>query len=495
MWWLCVRFPSLILDSLGLRELAEPAIVTEQQKVIQANQAAAHHGIKSGQSIATALSLYPDIQALQRQPERELQLLEQTAVWAYRFSPAVSIDSELNSIHLELHGSLRLFKGFNRLFHYLSRGLEKRQLHYWCGLAHNPSAAYLMSYGENTPGYYRRSSATLDSQKIQSLLHTLPVSLLPVEKKIKQALHSMGIKQLKPLFELPVTSLGKRFGHNFCELMAYLKGEKEERKPLFVPPEFFSSSRYFAGGLDNKQHLQQPIHDLLNELKNYLRLRQLINRELCWRLQYFDDSYEPLTLQTSRQFFSQRSLFEITQLKLEPLKLKENIESLSLHCTQFEPIAGHSTALFFDDELGDNNSLSSHNNRQENYNLLMDKLLSRLQQQQCYQLSTHNHHLPELAWQATEHNTAKLNTQLQPTELSPRPLWLLEKPEIIRQYQQSFYWQGTLQLLQGPERIDNQWWQLHQSRDYYLAQHQNGGIYWVFKDRINQRWFVHGVFA
>ena len=116
MWWLCVRFPSLTLDSLGLRELAEPAIVTEQQKVIQANQAAAHHGIKSGQSIATALSLYPDIQALQRQPERELQLLEQTAVWAYRFSPAVSIDSELNSIHLELHGSLRLFKGFNRLF-------------------------------------------------------------------------------------------------------------------------------------------------------------------------------------------------------------------------------------------------------------------------------------------------------------------------------------------------------------------------------------------
>ena len=274
-----------------------------------------------------------------------------------------------------------------------------------------------------------------------------------------------------------------------------LKGEKEERKPLFSPPDVFSSSRYFAGGLDNKQHLQQPIHDLLNELKNYLRLRQLINRELCWRLQYFDDSYEPLTLQTSHRFFSQRSLFEITQLKLEPLTLKENIESLSLHCTQFEPIVGHSNTLFFDDQLGDNSSSSSHNNRQENYNLLMDKLLSRLQQQQCYQLSTHNHHLPELAWQATVHNTAKLNTQLQSTELAPRPLWLLEKPEIIRQYQQGFYWQGTLQLLQGPERIDNQWWQLHQSRDYYLAQHQNGGIYWVFKDRINQHWFVHGVFA
>ena len=110
-------------------------------------------------------------------------------------------------------------------------------------------------------------------------------------------------------------------------------------------------------------------------------------------------------------------------------------------------------------------------------------------------LNTHNHHLPEQAWKAVKHATATLNTALPDSDLLPRPLWLLQQPEAIQQQGQYVYWRGKLQLLQGPERIDNQWWQLQQSRDYYIAQHQNGGIYWVFKDRIQQRWFVHGVFA
>lgn len=282
MWWLCVRFPSVMLDSLGLRENTVPAAVIERQIIAQANAAAKEQGIVSGQSMATALSLYPELNAIPRQPHKEQQLLQQAALWTYRFSPTVSIDQNTAVLYTELRGSLRLFKGFNRLYQYYSAAYQSRNIQFTCGLAYNPSASYMLSYVGKVPGLYRRSSSTLDYQKIQQQLASLPVTLLPCTKETIRTLQSSGIKYLGALFDIPEAALGKRFGQEFCQLIHYLKGTKTEVKIPFTPPEVFFSNRHFNGALDNKQQLHQPMFELLAELKTYLRLRQSINRDLHW---------------------------------------------------------------------------------------------------------------------------------------------------------------------------------------------------------------------
>ncbi len=80
-----------------------------------------------------------------------------------------------------------------------------------------------------------------------------------------------------------------------------------------------------------------------------------------------------------------------------------------------------------------------------------------------------------------------------------RPSWLLKKPIPIRSTHRdafaSLHWRGRLFLVRGPERIDSHWWQEHVQRDYYHAKHERGNLFWVYQDRRNKGWFIHGLFA
>jgi protein ImuB len=53
-----------------------------------------------------------------------------------------------------------------------------------------------------------------------------------------------------------------------------------------------------------------------------------------------------------------------------------------------------------------------------------------------------------------------------------------------------------LHILQGPERIEDGWWEGWALRDYFVAQDNTGVRYWLFRERYGQwRWFLHGVFG
>lgn len=493
MWWLCIRFPSLMLDSIGIREVPNPVTIVERQTILQCNEAAFEQGILVGQTIATALSLYPELAIEQRQPKKELELLEALALWAYRFSPTVSIDIPVGALHIEVRGSLRLLQGFNKLYRHLIEGIELRRIHYYSGVAYNPSAAYLLSFGQYLPAYFRLSSTQLDDNKIIGMMENLPITFLLCEEEIKKTLQSIGVMQIEALFKLPEIALKKRFGKTFHQYIKFLKGTEIEHRMLFSPIKIFKKILHFAGGLDNKQQLHQPIQSLLIELKNYLRLRQLINRELEWEFHYIDGKKGIFSVQSSHNFFQLLSLTELTLIKFEEFDMRANVETLTLICKKFEKSTTANNSLF--EEKQDHFFLDDNDKNEEKFTLLMDKLSSRVDEKRYYRLSLNDDHLPEKSWgkvaypEREEHNKDHQSPSL------PRPLWLLSKPLEIQQHQKRLYWQGQLNLLQGPERIDSHWWKKHQVRDYYIAGHTNGSIIWVYKDKINDRWFLHGMFS
>ncbi len=57
------------------------------------------------------------------------------------------------------------------------------------------------------------------------------------------------------------------------------------------------------------------------------------------------------------------------------------------------------------------------------------------------------------------------------------------------------FWNGALELLYGPERIEDNWWRDAVSRDYYIATNAAGGHYWIYRDRLAGNWYIHGIFA
>lgn len=69
-------------------------------------------------------------------------------------------------------------------------------------------------------------------------------------------------------------------------------------------------------------------------------------------------------------------------------------------------------------------------------------------------------------------------------------------------------YQGVLQLLTGPHRIESGWWHrtkehdaegtLHVARDYWVALSPHCGVLWIFQERLARdetSWYLHGAFA
>jgi protein ImuB len=58
------------------------------------------------------------------------------------------------------------------------------------------------------------------------------------------------------------------------------------------------------------------------------------------------------------------------------------------------------------------------------------------------------------------------------------------------------FWHSALDIVRGPERIDNHWWeQTATARDYYIARAGDGRLCWIFREIDSGRWFAHGLFA
>ena len=102
-------------------------------------------------------------------------------------------------------------------------------------------------------------------------------------------------------------------------------------------------------------------------------------------------------------------------------------------------------------------------------------------------------HVPELAGTTTE--LSRHSIQDAPTGRPYRPFWLMPEPKPLRQWRNRLFWHGPLELLAGPERIEDNWWREAISRDYYVAANPAGERYWIFRDRLKSLWFVHGVFT
>jgi len=78
----------------------------------------------------------------------------------------------------------------------------------------------------------------------------------------------------------------------------------------------------------------------------------------------------------------------------------------------------------------------------------------------------------------------------------PRPVWLLTEPQPLAGGEQPRY-EGPLEIIAGPERIESGWWDgCDVRRDYYVACTAAGARLWIFRERRAQGgWFLHGVFG
>ncbi|HEY3699068.1 MAG TPA: DNA polymerase Y family protein [Spongiibacteraceae bacterium] len=528
--WLGLHFTQLALDVFDTGDNAQPIAVIEQRYVHCANR----DNLEPGLALATAHALYPDLRALERQPERERELLHNLAYWAYQFTPGVVIGNN-NTLLLEIGSCRRLYRGIKNLLKKLRAALAQRKQQCAFGLAHTPKAAWLLAqYGcEPALSIDKLHADKLDRHLLQRQLAELPIDLLEADADTHLALKQMGLSTLGALHDIPLAALGKRFGDFFIQYLQQVHGEWPDPQLFFTPTPRFQQGLVFIDGIAQRQMLLFPMKRLLHSLCDYLRARQLHCHTLLWQLFDAHRVQAEFSIELSRTQNDWHTLLELSRLKLEQVPLTALVLSLALQSEDFFETLPTSQQLFPDE-----------NDQREAACALIDKLQARLGNNALQRIAIQESYWPEESWRccaldidivpanrrsalvfattrresihggsetASMPPTVAANTkadrlataaqrnfkkEMQGKSFSPRPLWLLPQPQLLQQRDNHPCWPTPLTLLRGPERIGNHWWQKNaEERDYYIARNQRSVVCWIFRDRNTQQWFLHGLFG
>ena len=522
--WLCLHLPRLGLEH-WLKSDPEgggalPRALSEEGRLCQLNAHAQARGLKPQMALSTALSICQDLHVRPRTPREEQQTLRLLGDWAMVFSSDVSLSGSSNLI-LQIADSVKLFGGADRIQSAAVAGLQAQGYSVSASLGPTPlSAQALAEAGQELPLETLRQALPEDptlspkarwcqgvSTQAAPLLERLPTASLFPKGVTAKLLEDLGLHHLGALRALPRAALQARLGseardrlEKFWGLQPDLRQALKARRAFYRDQPFLEDAIYRGG-------LRFPLRRLCGELAQWLRDRQLRTDRLSWRFQHRDHGSQYLRVVLAEPQGSAEAFYELSWLQLNRAELLPAVDRLTLRVTALSPGEGPSKDLF----------QSAKRGTRESPQTLLSRLFARLGENSCSGLRTQDDPRPE-------RSTATIRPRFQPSvrgkalrqgtdgdgiahlegagwRRSPRPLWLLPRPQRLSGARAQPRYRGkALQLRHGPERLCYGWWD-HTAegpgtpRDYWVAQAPQGPWLWIFQDSASKAWYLHGLFA
>lgn len=477
--WLALHLPHLPLEACA--PSSSPSAVVERSRVVVCDDAARQAGIEIGTGVGAARALVPAIALIARSTAREAAAMHTLACWAGGFTPRLSLAPE--TLLLEISSCLRLFGGLEKLVHAIRTGMRAQNYTVATAAAPTPLGAQWLA----------RSGASvycLDTKTLHRHLEALSIAVLP--DKLAASLGRFGAKTLADVRRLPSAALARRIGADTLQLLARAFGEIPDPRVDFIFPDRFALSLQLPASVDTAAGLLFAARRLTAALAGWLAARQAGIREFTLRLQHGREE-TPLLLQFADLNADGERFERILRERLERMPLHAPVVSLRLEAADVAFRPGYNLALFDDAKAA-----------QDAVGGLFERLSARLGEQQVYRVALHADHRPEHATRQAA--LFEKITADEPT-CSPRPLWLLDKPESLREVdgRPCHPTHGCLKLLAGPERIESGWWDGGEGghtntgdvrRDYFVALSANARWLWIYRDcRPPGGWFLQGFFS
>ncbi len=378
------------------------------------------------------------------------------------------------ALRLEISGSLRLFGGLPALLRLVREDLAAMEFRAQLAVAATPLAAlWLARSGGNV--------IARDLAATRAALAAVPLTALQLAPPLARRIEGFGLRRIGELLALPRASLGARLGKPFVIDLARALGEIVDPQSCFVFPERFEQGLELPAPVEAAPVLLFAARRLIVALAGWLAARNSAVREIEWLIDHGHGRTTPLPLAFSAPVYRAERIERVLKERLDTLSLSAPALALRLCARQIAPREARSHALF-----------DGGGQRQEALAELMDRLVARLGPAAVQGLACHADHRPELASRALPDTPVSA-----PAVLPPRPLWLVEPPEALREVRGRPQRAGALALAAGPERIEAGWWDGGDARrDYFIAIDSAGRWLWIFRDpRPPGGWFLHGVFA
>lgn len=473
MLWLCLYFPRIAVEAFSTSKHTAVA-VTDKNRIHTANIAASEQGIQAEQSLVTAWALCEDLKLHPRDLQKEVSLINKLASHCLKYTPYLCIPSQ-NQLLLNLSGCLTVHGGWSNLLNCIQRDELLTPLTYHLGVGYTPESAALLSQLTNEDSTLYVQQGQVQTAEINRLLAKYPIGQLNIDSKIKARLTNVGVSNLGSAKQLPSHALGRRQGFAFSQYLSQIYGYASDVRRYYTQAVEFYESSYSLQESSKVSELEPAIRHQLKLLSQFLIQHQMHALELRWCFKHDKGYQHRLFVGVESAGNQLESHMKLSLLALEKSPLKQAINELSLRSVH-RPMRQLCSEDLFPD--------TTQKTLDES---LIDILKARLSSHQISKVRHISGHRPE---------ALQSEFKLPESHQGLRPSWLLKCPRQIFKHQQCFsYNDQTLSLVQGPERIDSEWWGVRSQRDYFIAKSNHGETYWIYNDLNHGRWFIHGIFG
>lgn len=412
------------------------------------------------------------------------------ASWALQFTPRVAVADE--AVVMELAASVRLLGGKRALHARVSQ--EAAELGVVSVAWSSTSLAALALARAGLAGSAR--------QALADVLDALPMETLSAVRPHRATLARLGCRTLGDLRGLPRGGLGRRFDAALLCALDQAYGLRPQVHAWVVLPEAFKAGLELMSRVELAPALLFGARRLLLQMCGWLAARHA--GTTAFTLRWAHDAMRAkaageggeLTIRTAEPTRELEHLCRLLAEHLARLTLLAPVGALELQALDVQPLQERSGSLL-PEPLRAGEALPR----------VLERLAARLGPERVLRpVLAEDHRLEWMQhWQPAAQPQPRRSAA--PLEM-PQPSWVLAQPLALATRGPRPLYQGVLQLLAGPHRVEGGWWHRqgsgagahsgHVQRDYWVALSEHAGVLWVFQERLADEqtaWYLHGVFA
>jgi protein ImuB len=475
MLWIALDFACLPLEAFPSASThAEPWAIVDGADVLVCNSRAHALGVREGMRLSAACALAPPLNYRLRDAAAEAAALDTLAAWAGQFTPNVSLEPP-RALLLDIEGSLRLFGGIRPILQSLKRGLDDMGYSAAMACAPTATAALLLARaGMQKIVNCRRA--------LEAVVAALPLAALDSNTHVAQTLRAVGVKYIGELMALPRDGVARRGGRLLLDSVDRALGRLPAPRKFFTAPAQFDVRLELAVPVAHSEALLFAAKRLLAQLAGFLAARNGGVQRVTLTLLHERGAATSIEIGLVAPTRDSAHLTLLARERLAALALQAPVHALRIEANDILVLAQENRELF-PDRAG----------AQGEWQKLVERLRARLGAQAVHGLAACAEHRPERAWRTTQPGAASTAPAC-----GPRPLWLLNQPQPLREIAaRPHYRENALALVAGPERIESGWWDDDDvKRDYFVAQTPDHATLWIYRERrAPGGWYLHGVFS
>jgi protein ImuB len=427
-------------------------------------------------------------------PPIEPATLQALAIWALQFTPRVALADD--AVLMEVAGSVRLFGGKRALRDRVwSEGQELGvgQLAW----APNSLAALALARAGRENGV---------RGPLETLLDALPMTVLSAARPHALTLAHIGCRTLGDVRALPRGGIARRFDKTLLHALDQAYGLAPEVHEWVNLPETFEARLELVFRVDEASALLFGARRLLLQMCGWLAARH--SGVTAFTLHWAHDVMRSreagegghLTVGTAEPTRDVEHLCRLLAEHLAKVELAAPVGDLRLSADTVHRLTETSASLLPDNAV----------HQGETLHLVLERLAARLGPERVLRPVLTEDHRQEwmCRWQAAP---LALPRKAAPGPEWPQPTFVLPLPLRLAMRGNRPIYQGELQLLAGPQRVEGGWWDRvapvageeseattrHVARDYWVALSALAGVLWVFQTRLDEApaWYLHGHFA